>query len=547
MKHHQPSPGPAVLLAALIVLPGLVLGGCAGAKNQPLTFAVALQGDIESLDPGRSWDVNSLQVTSVFAESLLEFDENAELVPSLAESWAQTGDTTYVYDIRDDVRFSDGTPMTMDDVLFSLERSRDPAGGTYFAGFWEEVASIRAEGWRLIITLKQPSAVFKYIPATGAARVISRARYEDEAASAVVGTGPYACESWTPGREIVFVTNRYYKPAAAAAAGPAGRAPDRVVFHIIPEGENQTLALQSGSIDFALNITFAQYKNLRSTGADSAGVEAFRVSTGNVTYLALNTSREPMNDINVRRAIYHAIDFPRYSRDYLGEAGAAPLTLPFCAEAYGMDIYGENRAKWTAWEKTLSGPAYNLELARKYLAASAYSGGFPCVLVTTDSPFDIGRAWFVRDSLAPLGIEVEVLAVPAEDWTNLWRTGKKRDAAGRRDYDMIFTRWIPDYPDIQGIVTPLYVSTEEAGGYNCAAYTNREIDALLEAASAEMDPDKRFAIQKRFVEIVLDELPYIPFETLYQFGASSRDFDSAGLGRTWPWNFPVHLVRAAAE
>jgi peptide/nickel transport system substrate-binding protein len=151
----------------------LFITGCSKPKSKGITFTIALSEDIRAVDAGVAWNYVTNQVTNQITEGLVTFDENNNIIPELARSWRQLDDLTYVYDVRDDIVFSDGTKMTMDDVLFSFERSRDPDGGTYFSDFFNDVESFSVNGWQFTIKLSQPSAVFKYIPAIGAGRIIS--------------------------------------------------------------------------------------------------------------------------------------------------------------------------------------------------------------------------------------------------------------------------------------------------------------------------------------------------------------------------------------
>ncbi|MDR1785133.1 MAG: ABC transporter substrate-binding protein, partial [Spirochaetaceae bacterium] len=168
MKHRA-----VTAVFALIVL---VFAGC-GSNNKNISFKIALDADIPSLDPGQSYSYESVQVTNQLTEGLVAFNGAGEVVPALAREWRQADALTSVYEVREDVVFSDGSPMTMEDVLFSLERTRNGEDGTYYADYLGEVARLSAEGWRLTITLSRPSMVFKYNMATNAGRIISKAYY----------------------------------------------------------------------------------------------------------------------------------------------------------------------------------------------------------------------------------------------------------------------------------------------------------------------------------------------------------------------------------
>ncbi|MDR0596975.1 MAG: ABC transporter substrate-binding protein, partial [Treponema sp.] len=138
------------LLALSLIAAGAVFAGGGQARGSGRTFTVALSEDIRAVDPGLAWNYVTNQVTNQITEGLLTLNSNNEIVPELAKSWSQSDDITYVYEVRDDIVFSDGSKMTMDDVIFSLERYRNPEGGTYFSDFYADVESISATGpWQL--------------------------------------------------------------------------------------------------------------------------------------------------------------------------------------------------------------------------------------------------------------------------------------------------------------------------------------------------------------------------------------------------------------
>ena len=135
-----------ISLAMVCALSLSLLAGCGKGKNGgDSTFTVALDSDIVALDPAFAYDFTTNPVINQITEGLLTFDENNELVPWLASDWSQTDDTTYVYTIRDDVCFSDGTPMTMDDVMFSLERTMNPDTGSYLQWMFSPCRKYRAD------------------------------------------------------------------------------------------------------------------------------------------------------------------------------------------------------------------------------------------------------------------------------------------------------------------------------------------------------------------------------------------------------------------
>jgi peptide/nickel transport system substrate-binding protein len=182
-------------------------GGSTGAASSSsagsdITFTVALDSDIVKLDPAFAYDFTTNPVVNQITEGLLSFDEQNQLVPVLAKDWSMTDDKTYVYNIRDDVTFSDGTAMTMDDVLFSINRTMDDATASYLQWMFSDVDSIEKTGdWQLTVHLKEPSATWKYVFGTTAGHIISKAYYEAHkdnfgtADGGLLGTGPFVFQS----------------------------------------------------------------------------------------------------------------------------------------------------------------------------------------------------------------------------------------------------------------------------------------------------------------------------------------------------------------
>ena len=155
--------------------------GAAPAATEPEkdTFTVVLDSDIVALDPAFAYDFTTNPVVNQITQGLLVFDDENQLQPMLASDWEQVDDVTYVFQIRDDVTFSDGSAMTMDDVLFSLERTASEETASFLGWMFDGVSSMEQTGdWELTITLSQPDASFKYYVATCAFHVISKAHAE---------------------------------------------------------------------------------------------------------------------------------------------------------------------------------------------------------------------------------------------------------------------------------------------------------------------------------------------------------------------------------
>ncbi|MDR1047978.1 MAG: ABC transporter substrate-binding protein [Treponema sp.] len=527
------------LALAFTLIGGIAFAGGRKDAAKGITFTIALSEDIRAVDAGVAWNYVTNQVTNQITEGLVTLDTNNNIVPELARSWRQADDLTYIYEVRDDITFSDGSKMTMDDVIFSLNRTKDPDGGTYFADFFADVVSFTATGpWQLTIKLSQPSAVFKYFLTTGAGRIISKAYYEKHtsdfgsASGGIVATGPFAYQSWTSGQEIVLKKNTNYWNKEKLAASII----DTLVFKIIPEDTTRVIALETGSVDFCANLPIDMLDRL--TAARNLSMTS--VDTYSLTFLAMNTQRAPFDDLNVRKAVSHALNLPEFHRTIIKGAGSAGTVLPF-----GAALYGENASGWRSY--IASAPKYDYDLAgaKSFLAQSKYPNGFNCVLIISETSIASQRALFLQEALKPLNINVEIRKMSGDEH-DTYQMGGVQDANGKRDYDMLIGGWEADYPDLNGNIEILFVSSQAGeDGYNAAAYTNPRIDSLIEQQRSSTDPVRRFEIQKQLMDIAVDDVPYVVFDYTIRQSALNKKYTGLAVSPAWLWVLPAQDIRLA--
>jgi peptide/nickel transport system substrate-binding protein len=523
---------------ALALFAACARGGGAGpaGAEAAASFTVAMYQDIQSLDPGQAWDFTTNQVANQIAEGLVGLDSGNNIVPVLAKSWSQPDELTYVYEVRDDIVFSDGSKLTMDDVLFSFERSRDPEGGTYFSDFYADVESFAASGWQFVIKLSTPSAVFKYVPTTGAGWVIKKAHFQEKggdfgtAAGGVIGTGPFMYQSWTSGQEIVLKKNPNYWDKAKLAANIF----DTIVYKIIPDDTTRVIALRNGDVDFSINLPIDMLGQLSS----APNLSFYSIDTYHVDSLGFNTQRPPFDDVNARRAVAHALDISQLHSVTVRDAGIPGGILPF-----GPGLYGADRAKWEAYIGEAPRYSYDLDEAKRYLAASRYPDGFSCDLVISEESVSTDYALFIQESLKALNINVEIRRMTGEE-QDAHQNGQMFDSSGKRDYDMLIGGWEADYPDLNGNIDVLLKGSQAGeNGYNHAAYSRPDVDALIDQQRAALDPVERFEIQKRLMDIVVSDVPYIYLVYPNRQYVLNKKYSNLAITASWGWSLPFQTVR----
>ncbi|MDR2784674.1 MAG: ABC transporter substrate-binding protein [Treponema sp.] len=523
-----------------------LLAACGGAGNKTagsgpagVTFTVALDADITSLDPGLCWDWDSNQVGAQIVEGLLTFDAAGNLAPLLAKSWSQPDDLTYVYEVRDNVTFSDGSPMTMEDVLFTFNRSRDPEGGSYFSDFFADVESIEATGpWQLTIRLSQPSAVFKFIPAIAAGWIFSRDYYEKHpgdfgtATGGVLGTGPFVYESWISGQEVTLGKNTNYWDKEKLAANIV----DRLVFKVIEDDTTRVLAVRNGEVDYSQLLPADMIGDVES----APNVTVNHCDSYFMDFLAMNTQRPPFDDVNARRAVTHALNIPELFTAVIKNAGIPGTALPF-----GPALYGADAQKWQDYIRA-AGPLYGPDRAKEYLSRSSYPNGFSFTLAVSTNSLYQQMALYIQEALKQVNINVEIQRMSLDEVTS-YQMGEYWDSDGRRDYDALIGIWGADYPDLNGNLEFMYVSSQAGeNGANAAAFVNPRVDELIAEQRTTLDPENRFAVQTRLVDLIAGEAPYIILNYELGHGALNKKYTnlaatSAGL----LWALPVQNVRKA--
>ena len=511
--------------------------GQSSSSADSSTFTVALDGDIVALDPAFAYDFTTNLVVLQITQGLVAFDQNNEIVPVLAKSWEAVDDTTYVYEIRDDVTFSDGTPMTMDDVIFSIERIMNPDTGSYLQWTTTKIDSIEQTGdWELTVHLTEPYSQFKYVFATTAGHVISKAYYEAHADNfgtaegGIMGTGAYVYDSWTSGQEIVLKKNENYWNKEKTPAI------DTIVYKVIPEDTSRVTALQTGDVDF----TAATPQDMLDTLYADDNLDIQTIETKGVTLIAFNTQRAPMNDVNVRKAIASAINLEDIQANVIKDAGEAATCMPNSKVLYTIEP-----EKWEDYVANADYCKYDLEKAKEYMAQSDYPDGLEINMIISDNSLRYSIALAIQEALKEINITLNLVQVSGDEHT-AYQSGEILDENGDRDYDMILCGWEADYPDISGNIEPLYASYNAGeGGFNAAVFKNDQVDEYINTQATSLNDEERNDAMFKLMDIVNAEQPYYNiFYPTKQF-TMNKKFTGLTINDSWNMNMFFEDVKLA--
>lgn len=460
-------------------------------------------------------------------DTLVDFNhEGTDVVPCLAESWEQVDDKTYTYKIREGVKFSDGSDLTMEDVLYSMNRVTSENYGMSY--LFESVESFEVdEATRtLTVHLSQPDSTWKYVPATTPCQIVKKSVCEAEGDAygtnegSVVGTGPYKFVSWASDSQIVLEKNEYWWGGADTLDI------DKINFYVMKDASTIALAVKSGSIDFAPNLTNEVLPTYESLDNYSV-IHGFETST---SFVAFNTQVAPFDDVNARKALAYCIDSALIQQT-IGGKYSAPLDVTLLTEG----MYYQDADKWHAAVSEMEDyRVQDYEKAKEYLAKSKYPDGFEFDFYTMNK--DVTQAELIQSMLGDIGITMNIKEIlMADAFTYLY--GFNADEQGHRPYAAFNGSWVSDYIDPIGNLKTLFHSSNTAPGCaNQAMWTNSEFDELINKSYLTTDENERLGYFIDAAKIAAADCAYVPLyapETVY---ALSNKFSYEPSPQNF-WNF----------
>lgn len=486
------------------------------------TATIGLNGDIVSLDPAYAYDFTTSPVVNQMAEALLQFDANGNLKPLIAKNWSRPNPTTYVYNIKNNVKFSDGSPMTIKDVLFSMNRTKNPKTAAYTAWMYQNVKSITQTGkWQITVKLSKPDALWKYVPATTACDIISEKYYQShksnfgKATGGILATGPFKYQKWDSGSQVVLTKNTNYWDKANG-----GPYLNKVVYKILPDGNTRVTGLKTGELDATIGLPIdliPLVKKMNNISIDSSGSYL-------TTFVAFNTQKAPLNDLNVRKALTYALDKNAIFKKVVKDSGN-----PSKNTLIGSGVWTFAKDKWSAAYAKIPDSNYDLSVAKQYLKKSKYPNGFKATITIFEDPLKDATALALQAAAKSLGITLTINKITADQFNTL-------QFSGQRNYDIIITDWGSDFPDPAGNLQPVFASVNAGdGGSNFANYKNSQVDKLIAEENSLTDNSKRTDLMIQAQSQITADYPIISLDYPKQVLARTKNLHGYTINPMWYW------------
>jgi oligopeptide transport system substrate-binding protein len=490
----------ATVFASSLILAGGVLSAPAYAE---VVYNRGSAAEPESVDPHKTSTVYEAHVLRDLFEGLVMQDSKAELIPGAAESWTVSDDgKTYVFKLRAGATWSDGSPLTAEDFVYSFRRLEDPATAAEYASMLfpivnaeeintgkakpEEIGVKAVDATTLEVSLKAPTPYFLELLTHQAAYPVNKASIEKEGADWIkpgklVSNGAYTLAEWVPNDHIKMIKNPKFHDAANVKID---------VVNFIPT-EDRSSAMkryEAGELDSYDDLPTEQLAELKAKFGDQIRVAPYL----GTYYYAIKTDKAPWDNVELRNAISMAID-----RDFLAEKVWGNSMFP----GYSMvppGIKGYTSAMASFADKS---QIDREEDAMKILEKLGYGPDKPLKMEIryNTSENHKNTAVAIQEQLKPLGIEVTLLNTDTKThYGHLEQKG---------DYDVARASWIADYQDPE---TFLGIS-RKASGNNHSNFSSPKYEELMDkAAAAGGNPEERYKLLSEAERVLIDEVGQIP-------------------------------------
>ncbi|MFF2700990.1 ABC transporter substrate-binding protein [Streptomyces cyaneofuscatus] len=464
--------------------------GTPGAAGPIDSFSWAVYAEPPTLDYTVAFDYPQNTILSNVCESLMRWTPGLTVEPGLARKESHPDPTTWVYDLREGVRFHDGRTMTADDVVHSLGRQRDPDNAAAWAQVFQNVTAVTRTGpLQVTVKLKKPDSQFPQYMATAAGVVASKAGVEKAGrdygtTGGLACSGPFELGTWHKGQSIELDRFDAYWGAKAKAR--------TVEFRFLTDPSARTNALLSGEVDGGYLIPTESYARLSrsATGTLSFGEG---LSTVNVSITNL---KGPLGDVRVRRALSLALDRSGFVKAGLGGGGSATTSLT-------------TRAAWARASDSTRKAAFDglaptepdLDRARALIKEAGASGA-TLTVATSSIGQDVSLlATAVQAAGTQIGLDIRLRSIAPNAFTALFT-----DPGAREGIDMFPLTYY------QSITDPLdLLANFRTGAYlNFAGYSDKGYDELVDRATAAQDPERRREIETKLQHHAADRLLWIP-------------------------------------
>lgn len=476
-----------VLLLAVLVLGAQVSWG------ETKVLKVGWLSEPKTLDPVGPSDNPSLWALHNVHDTLVRVSNDSKSIePDLAESWETSDDNlTFTFHLRKGMKFHNGDEVTAEDVVFSLNRTRNPEECPYSSMFEPIKEIVAADRHTVKIVLSAPYAPILADLAMFNAAIIPKKYFQEVGGTEKfgrhpMGAGPFKFEYWKPGEEIMFSKFEDYWREGLPKV-------DELRYIIMPDATARAIAVRGGSIDVAVYVPFNQVESLKAAPNVKVAIDKI----WRHDFVKINCGIKPFDDARVRQALNYALNKQGIIKSVLfGFGEPAPSYMP-------PVVY---------FDRNLQPYPYNPEKAKELLKAAGYGGGFKTsILTTAGEPMMVSIATILQQNLKDIGIDASIEKV---------EEGTRWDRLIARKYELSPDYYTSDILD-DDLLTDFGISYAGNQAY-FSDYKNDRVEELASLGRITLDEKKRAEIYHEIQRIVKEDAAQI-FLTTTPTGTAMRD------------------------
>lgn len=440
------------------------------------TLIIGKGREAVGLDPHKVTAASSFQIIAQVYNQLIDLNDDYSPAPELAESWENPDDTTFIFHLRQGVKFHNGREMVAEDVKYSFERILNPDTASPWTSQLASIDSIETpDDYTVIIRLSEPYGAFMSTIASTWAAIVPQEAVEEfgDLQKNMVGTGPFMLEEYVPDTRTVLKAFKDYWGGAPLLDG--------ITYLIIPDEASRLAALRTGEI----HMTAIADPTAVGLAARSPGVEVVSQPTTDYYLWGFNTQREPLNDVRVRQALSLAID------------RQAVLDAVMFGEGLVSGPIVPTLGEWSLPIDELPFYEPDIEKAKQLLAEAGYPDGFDLTITASPAyPQFISIALVIQQQLKTIGVNATLDQVEWGTFVKKWVD---------RDFDTFVSyNGSGNDPD-----RALYPALVTGGSVNAFQFSDPEVDELLQKGRTTVDRAERIKIYHQAEKVIAEKVPFI--------------------------------------
>lgn len=508
----------SLLLRTLLGGIGFVAVMSSAHAAEPTVLRIGMAAQNASMDPHFQNSTPNNSVMSHLFDTLVTYDAKQNILPRLAVSWKPVDDTRWEFKLRDDVVFSDGTPLTAKDVVASLARVEVVPSVSSYRTYTRSIKSVEAVDPHLVrITTHAPTPL---LPAFVTRIRIIKADMEKattadfNSGKAAIGTGPYVLEKYIPGTRVTLKRNDKFWGEPESW--------DTVELRIVTDKASRLAALLSGDLDLIEAVPATDLDGLKS----DKRFNVVAAESNRLIYLAMDQDRDnspfvrdndgepmktnPLKDLRVRRALSMAINREAIVKRVMNDqALAATQFLP-------VGRFGTS--------ENIEPQVYDVEKAKALLKEAGYPDGFQLTVHASNDRYinDSRIIQTVAQFFSRIGIKAKTEVQP-------WSTYAGKVAG--HEFSVALGGWAANTGETSNPMGAIIATIDKErgmGNSNYGSYSNPEFDSILNKALTTLDNEARAKLLAQCSEIAINDLAIIPLHHEVSVWAMAKNIQYKG-------------------